>query len=176
MQACGHLYLDEGEELEVGQSKENLLAFEAFIMSNSSGQVRPASAALLLVSIQIAIACLLSVDKFAQFLESSDRRLASVQMSLSWPGAFGGRKDIACRNSTAWPIVDNIVLLGASVQGNLSLQASQYPRDHSIKGVVCLCAFQICLPVDTGIKGWTLFDMLCSFTRRAICKWQERAS
>ena len=39
MQACGHLYLDEGEELEVGQSRENLLAFQAFAMENNSGQV-----------------------------------------------------------------------------------------------------------------------------------------
>ena len=62
MQACGHLYLDEGEELEVGQSRENLLAFEAFTTSNSSGQVRPASAILLLVSIQIAITYLLRVN------------------------------------------------------------------------------------------------------------------
>ena len=55
-----------------------------------------------------------------------------VQVSLSWPGAFGGRMENACKNSTAWPVLDKIVLLGASVESNLTLQASQHPRVHSV--------------------------------------------
>ena len=48
-----------------------------------------------------------------------------MQVSLSWPGASGGQVDATCGNSTVWPILDTIVLLGTPVQGNLTLQASQ---------------------------------------------------
>ena len=128
MQACGHLYLDEGEELETGQSRENLLAFEAFTMSNSSGQVRPSSAALLLVS----------TPRFNQPIWRESQRLVTertpgMQVSLSWPGAFGGGMENPCKNSTAWPVLDKIVLLGASVQSTLTLQASQHSGVHSVE-------------------------------------------
>lgn len=41
MQACGHMYLDEGEELATGTARDNLLAFSAFTAAggNGTGQV-----------------------------------------------------------------------------------------------------------------------------------------
>lgn len=41
-QACGHMYLDEGEELELGSSRDHLLAFSAYTtraVNATSGQV-----------------------------------------------------------------------------------------------------------------------------------------
>ena len=37
MQACGHMYLDEGEELSTGTAKDNLLSFSAFTAAGGSG-------------------------------------------------------------------------------------------------------------------------------------------
>ena len=41
MQACGHMYLDEGEELDTGAARDNLLAFSAYTVAggNGTGQV-----------------------------------------------------------------------------------------------------------------------------------------
>ena len=41
MQACGHMYLDEGEELSTGAARDNLLAFSAYTVAggNGTGQV-----------------------------------------------------------------------------------------------------------------------------------------
>ena len=41
MQACGHMYLDEGEELSAGAARDNLLAFSAYTAAggNATGQV-----------------------------------------------------------------------------------------------------------------------------------------
>ena len=35
-QACGHMYLDEGEELSTGIAKDNLLSFSAFTAAGGS--------------------------------------------------------------------------------------------------------------------------------------------
>jgi len=37
MQACGHMYLDEGEELSTGTAKDNLLSFSAFTAAGGNG-------------------------------------------------------------------------------------------------------------------------------------------
>ena len=52
MQACGHMYLDEGEELSTGAARDNLLAFSAYTVAggNATGQVSDFPALLLLPS------------------------------------------------------------------------------------------------------------------------------
>ena len=43
MAACGHMYLDQGDELEVGASANNLLSFSAALVPSANttlGQVR----------------------------------------------------------------------------------------------------------------------------------------
>ena len=43
MAACGHMYLDQGEELEVGTAANNLLSFSAALVPSANttlGQVR----------------------------------------------------------------------------------------------------------------------------------------
>ena len=37
MQACGHMYLDEGEELSTGTAQDNLLSFSAFTAAGGNG-------------------------------------------------------------------------------------------------------------------------------------------
>lgn len=39
MQACGHMYLDEGEELSTGTAKDNLLSFSAFTAAGGNGTI-----------------------------------------------------------------------------------------------------------------------------------------
>ena len=41
MQACGHMYLDEGEELSAGTARDHLLSFSAYTVAggNGTGQV-----------------------------------------------------------------------------------------------------------------------------------------
>ena len=52
MQACGHMYLDEGEELSTGAARDNLLAFSAYTVAggNGTGQVSNLTALLSLLS------------------------------------------------------------------------------------------------------------------------------
>ena len=37
MQACGHMYLDEGEELSTGTAQDNLLSFSASTAAGGNG-------------------------------------------------------------------------------------------------------------------------------------------
>ena len=40
LQACGHYYLDQGDQLQTGIGRENLLNFNAFTLADGSGQVK----------------------------------------------------------------------------------------------------------------------------------------
>ena len=42
MQACGHMYLDEGEELSTGTARDNFVDFSAFVDDVGFGQVAQA--------------------------------------------------------------------------------------------------------------------------------------
>jgi hypothetical protein len=55
--ACGHMYLDEGEELEVGSGRDNLLAFDAAVAPSGNaiaGQVRLRACRLVNLSVRMA--------------------------------------------------------------------------------------------------------------------------
>lgn len=49
MQACGHMYLDEGEELSTGTARDNLLAFSAFTAAGGNGSTGQVIQPLVLV-------------------------------------------------------------------------------------------------------------------------------
>ena len=67
-----------------------------------------------------------------------------AQMTLSWPGAYGGASGGACLGSLKWPSLDSVVLLGTTVDPtSITLQVSN-TSVLSAKG--CLQLAQCCMP------------------------------
>lgn len=73
-----------------------------------------------------------------------------AQMTLTWPGAYGGTSGGACSGSLKWPSLDSVVLLGTTVDPtSITLQVIEA---FSSLTTGCMHLAQCCL-LSTYVPG-----------------------